>query len=163
MDLQPPAFLAARLKQLPDLLLKPVSYVPYGVQGLALELALNDLFKQHLQDGELDFLSGRYLAVQVSNLNLGWVVTLIRGRLAVVDNRQVPDVIIRAHARDLLLLASRREDPDTLFFQRRLIIEGDTELGLTVKNILDSLEWDALPGPMRFMLQRSADYAERFG
>jgi predicted lipid carrier protein YhbT len=28
-----------------------------------------------------------------------------------------------------------------LFFQRRLVIEGDTELGLRLKNLLDSVEW----------------------
>ena len=42
----------------------------------------------------------------------------------------------------MLLLATRREDPDTLFFNRRLNIEGDTETGLHVKNLLDSLEYD---------------------
>jgi predicted lipid carrier protein YhbT len=39
-------------------------------------------------------------------------------------------------------LASRREDPDTLFFHRRLCIEGETETGLHVKNLLDALEYD---------------------
>jgi hypothetical protein len=35
-------------------------------------------------------------------------------------------------------LALRREDPDTLFFTRRLVLEGDTELGLALKNALDA-------------------------
>ena len=42
---------------------------------------------------------------------------------------------------------ARREDPDTLFFQRLLAIEGDTALGLEIKNFLDRLEWEALPMP----------------
>ena len=50
-----------------------------------------------------------------------------------------PDVTIRASLRDYLALALRREDPDTLFFSRRLVIEGDTELGLEIKNALDAL------------------------
>ncbi len=49
------------------------------------------------------------------------------------------DVTIRAEARDYLALALRREDPDTLFFTRRLVIEGDTALGLEIKNALDAL------------------------
>lgn len=40
----------------------------------------------------------------------------------------------------LFVLAQRQEDPDTLFFNRRLSMEGDTELGLVVKNTLDGLE-----------------------
>jgi predicted lipid carrier protein YhbT len=50
-----------------------------------------------------------------------------------------PDVTIRASLRDYVALALRREDPDTLFFTRRLVIEGETELGLEVKNALDAL------------------------
>jgi len=50
------------------------------------------------------------------------------------------DLTITAIAYDFLLLAQRREDPDTLFFSRRLVMEGDTELGLVVKNSLDALE-----------------------
>ena len=41
---------------------------------------------------------------------------------------------------DFALLAARKEDPDTLFFSRRLVMEGDTELGLLVKNTLDAIE-----------------------
>jgi predicted lipid carrier protein YhbT len=41
-------------------------------------------------------------------------------------------------------LAQRQEDPDTLFFNRRLSMEGDTELGLVVKNAIDALELPVL-------------------
>ena len=51
-----------------------------------------------------------------------------------------PDLIFRAAANDYLRMARRLEDPDTLFFSRRLVMEGDTELGLIVKNTLDALE-----------------------
>ncbi len=51
-----------------------------------------------------------------------------------------PDLTLAAAAEDFLALALRREDPDTLFFSRRLVMEGDTELGLLVKNTLDALE-----------------------
>ncbi len=163
MNLQPPLFIRDHLKQLPEIVLKPAALVLYGLQQQVLQIALNDLFKEHLRDGELDFLAGRYLAVVVDDLDLGWIVTLIRGRLVLVARRNMPDVTIRARARDLLLLASRREDPDSLFFHRRLVIEGDTELGLRVKNIMDSVEWNALPRPVRFLLERGADYIERFG
>jgi predicted lipid carrier protein YhbT len=60
-----------------------------------------------------------------------------------------PDVTIRASAADYLALALRREDPDTLFFTRRLAIEGDTDLGLIVKNALDAIDWERLASPRR--------------
>ena len=48
-----------------------------------------------------------------------------------------------------LALALRREDPDTLFFKRRLVMTGDTDLGLVVKNALDAIDWSRLPWPLR--------------
>lgn len=53
-----------------------------------------------------------------------------------------PHVRIRGRLEDFLALALRCEDPDTLFFSRRLALEGETEAGLHVKNLLDALEYD---------------------
>ena len=56
-----------------------------------------------------------------------------------------PDLAFRANLSAFLQLAARQEDPDTLFISRELSIEGDTELGLIVKNMLDAIEWPAFP------------------
>jgi hypothetical protein len=40
----------------------------------------------------------------------------------------------------LCAAGARQQDPDTLFFSRRLAMEGDTELGLLVKNTIDAIE-----------------------
>lgn len=68
------------------------------------------------------------------------------------------DVRIRGAFDDFWLMATRAEDPDTLFFNRRLAIEGDTETGLAIKNLLDALEYDwrahveAVIGPLAALL-----------
>lgn len=51
-----------------------------------------------------------------------------------------PDLTISAKSRDFISLMTREEDPDTLFFSRRLLMEGDTDLGLLVKNTLDGID-----------------------
>lgn len=51
------------------------------------------------------------------------------------------DLTFQATLSACLQLLTRQEDPDTLFFNRQLSIEGDTELGLIVKNMLDAIEW----------------------
>ncbi|MGB7997639.1 MAG: SCP2 sterol-binding domain-containing protein, partial [Photobacterium halotolerans] len=51
---------------------------------------------------------------------------------------------------------ARKVDPDTLFFQRRLTMQGDTELGLAVKNLLDSLDLDSLPKSLHWLLTKAA-------
>ena len=63
------------------------------------------------------------------------------GRLA-RHNGATSDVTIRGALEEFWRLATRTEDPDTLFFSRRLAIEGDTETGLHVKNLLDALDYD---------------------
>ncbi|MDC9597520.1 ubiquinone anaerobic biosynthesis accessory factor UbiT [Xenorhabdus anantnagensis] len=59
---------------------------------------------------------------------------------------------------DFILIAARKEDPDTLFFQRRLRVEGNTELGLHVKNLMDSIELESIPPILRFGLLRLAEF-----
>ena len=57
------------------------------------------------------------------------------------------DLTIRSTVSGFLALGLRREDPDTLFFTRRLVMTGDTDLGLVVKNALDAIDWSRLPLP----------------
>ncbi|HEX9207962.1 MAG TPA: SCP2 sterol-binding domain-containing protein, partial [Steroidobacteraceae bacterium] len=69
------------------------------------------------------------------------------------------EAMVRGTATDLLLLASRLEDADTLFFHRRLEMTGDVELGLAVRNLLDQLPWESLPLGLRIALNRGARFA----
>jgi predicted lipid carrier protein YhbT len=114
------------------------------LQRLALEKSLNRLFAEPLADGAFDILRGCWLRLQVRDLNLAWYLTRTDSGLQVAE-RALAQVSISGNWGEFLLLASRKEDPDTLFFRRRLVIEGDTELGLAVKNLLDSLDPDELP------------------
>lgn len=82
-------------------------------------------------------LRGRIVRIELAGLRIGPQFTLTALGLSPVFGR--PDVTIRASLADYLALALRREDPDTLFFTRRLVLEGDTALGLEIKNALDSL------------------------
>ena len=70
------------------------------------------------------------------------------------------DVWFRGNANDLLLVAARKADPDMLFFQRRLVIEGDTELGLEVKNVMDAIEPEAMPTALRTAIEQMAAFVD---
>ena len=91
------------------------------------------------------------------DLALQWFMTVENDRL-VVSQQAEADVSFSGEANDLILIAARKQDPDTLFFQRRLQIEGDTELGLYVKNLMDAIDLDAMPTPLRVGLLRLADF-----
>ncbi|MFQ5456709.1 MAG: SCP2 domain-containing protein [Nitrospirota bacterium] len=53
--------------------------------------------------------------------------------------RLTPDVIIEGNFYDLIGLLIKRRDADSLFFSRRLRIEGDIEASVYFKNLLDSI------------------------
>jgi predicted lipid carrier protein YhbT len=127
-----------------DRLLPLVHRVPFVVQRLALQQALNRCLAEPLREGGFEVLRGRWLCLRITDLRLSWYVTLGHQGLQIAQHAAA-HVTISGHWREFLLLASRQEDPDTLFFRRRLVIEGDTELGLAVKNLIDSLDPDVLP------------------
>lgn len=134
------------LLNLGDKLLPLTSRVPFIMQRATLQRSLNKVFAEPLTDGLFDVLDDRWMRIRVSNLNLSWCISKNTHNNQLVVARHAPvEVTISGNWREFLLLASRQEDPDTLFFRRRLQIDGDTELGLAVKNLIDSLDPDMLP------------------
>lgn len=130
---------------------------PPAWQGRLLEAAVTHLLAQPLRAGQLDFMQGRRLGIEVSDLGLHWVLALQGEHLRATQ--EPAEATVRGEATDLLLLASRLEDADTLFFQRRLELTGDTELGLTARNLLDRLPWEEVPLAVRILLNRAARWA----
>lgn len=128
-----PAPLAALLARLPPY---PASWV--FVQGL------NRLLAQQLPGDVRALLAGRSLRLRLLDAGVAfdfcWQAQGQSSAFAAARHLQTPDLTIGASVHDLMLLARREEDPDTLFFSRRLLLEGDTELGLLFKNTLDALE-----------------------
>ncbi|BAO44823.1 ubiquinone anaerobic biosynthesis accessory factor UbiT [Thiolapillus brandeum] len=130
------------------LLRLPGKLLPVRLHSRGLTLILNRILAEPLAAGELDFLQNRVLRIEVMNLALDYRLTVRDGKLTAAPNHAREDVRFGGNAREFLLLALNEEDPDTLFFQRRLQLEGDTELGLEIKNFLYSLEEDLLPDPL---------------
>ncbi|MFK3660561.1 SCP2 domain-containing protein [Scandinavium sp. NPDC088450] len=152
--------LRSRLVQLgPTLMSVPVKVTPFALKRQVLEQMLSWQFRQALADGELEFLEGRWLSIEVRDIGLRWFTSVENDRL-IVSNHADADVSFSADASDLLMIAARKQDPDTLFFQRRLVIEGDTELGLYVKNLMDAIELEQMPKALRVMLMQLADFVE---
>lgn len=131
----------------------PLRLVPHPLQQRILQLALERLFRDSVADGDLDFLAGRCLAIEIEDAGWRWPISLQGSHLAVRERGYPADVTIRGQSPAFLAMAGRFEDPDTLFFQRRLVIEGDTELGLGVKNFLDGLDEERLPLPVQLALK----------
>jgi len=131
----------------PKVLKPTLSIIPYSVQKKLLLTSLHSVFKEALADDDFKFLKNKWLCITVTDLALNWLISFDNGQLIMAESNQSQDADVNfsASSDDLLLIAGRKEDPDTLFFQRRLKIEGDTELGLEVKNLIDALDIEQLP------------------
>ena len=139
----------------------PGRFIPYPVQKQVLSLVLNQAFREPLQHGELDFLEGARVRIKVTDLCIDWLICVGSEKFTPIERTLKEDVCISGEGPDFVLLATRQIDPDTLFFQRRIRIEGDTELGLGIKNTMDSMDWDDLPLPLRRLLQAISKLVEK--
>lgn len=128
--------------------------IPLTWQSYVLLPLLENIFAQAIDEGDFDFLHNKWLAIEINDLALSWWLSFDGAKLIMANEAianelmaksKIADVTFAANGDDLLLIAGRKQDPDTLFFQRRLTISGDTELGLEVKNLIDGLDLDQLP------------------
>lgn len=140
-----------------ELLGLPIKLLPTFMLNAPLTRAINHLFRLPIREGDFEFLQDRCLKIHITDLDLSFYISFDGHQLTATSARHF-DVEFQGDSKAFLRLASRQEDPDTLFFQRSLMIEGDTELGLGMKNLLDSLELEQLPIPV----QRLVQLAERF-
>ncbi|MBW8190665.1 SCP2 sterol-binding domain-containing protein [Neiella marina] len=145
----------------PQVLRLPLQKMPFSWYCRPLELALQQLLNEQVTEGELDFLDERTVQVHVTDLGLRFVITVLDDQLKVLPPSAQAEVTFAGASPDLLMVAARRQDPDTLFFRRKLSIEGDTELGLAAKNMLDAVDWDQLPKLLMLALDKTASLVEQ--
>lgn len=134
----PPAFPASPAPSFMRPLSMLASRLPHPGSA-AFSAGLNIVLRRDLPHDVYQQLIGRHVEIAVSD----WRV---RFRFAITASRFIPlaqgaaiDLCITATARDFALLASGEEDADTLYFEQRAVVEGDTELALLIKNTLDAL------------------------
>ncbi len=108
------------------------------VTGLNLALA------KKLNPDVTPLLVGKKLRLCVTDAHWAFDFEWKNKRFVACQKGGTADLTISASAHDFVKLARRQEDPDTLFFNRRLAMEGDTELGLLVKNTIDAIELPVL-------------------
>lgn len=129
---------------LPDPVGAVLSRLPAYPGSLLLVTALNKVLAKQLPADVQQYLLDKKLRIHVRDARLTFDFTFTSGRFVACQPQPTTDLTVSANAQDFVRLAQRQEDPDTLFFNRRLSMEGDTELGLVVKNALDALELPVL-------------------
>lgn len=125
-----------------------IERLPPEPPSFALALALNRLLLPKLDAAARQALAQRCVEVHISDFGLRLRLQLGARGFAPAPRAAAVALRVSAPAAVLWRLAAGAEDPDTLFFERALVMEGDTEFGLLLKNTLDAIG-PLLPAPLR--------------
>jgi len=146
----------------PQLLGRIATRMPSRLNHLVVEKLVNTVFAEQLLEGDFEFLTDRVLQVEIIDAGLFVGLSFQQGRLICNHfNRlaRVPvDATLSIDSLSAIQLIQQEVDPDTLFFQRKLKINGDTELAHQAKNTIDTLNPELIP---RFMLRIIDAYRNR--
>jgi predicted lipid carrier protein YhbT len=133
-------------ERLPPLLRRATQQVRWIVQRLPVQppsfvvaRMLDLVLWPKLDASARDALSGRTVEVELVETGLRVRLCLSARGFAVAPASEAPAVCIRARTDALWRLARGIDDADRLFFERALVIQGDTEFGLILKNTLDAI------------------------
>ncbi|MCL4744280.1 MAG: SCP2 sterol-binding domain-containing protein [Burkholderiaceae bacterium] len=114
--------------------------LPQRPPTIALVAVLNLALGRLLPRESLEPVLGKTILIRVLDAGLELTFSLGPSGFRPAARGAPSDLRISASTRDFIALALRHEDPDALFFDRRLLLEGDTDLGLVVKNTLDAVD-----------------------
>jgi len=133
---------------LPLNIAKIATKMPFVINQRIAEKLLNTAFSEQIEDGDFDFLNQRQLQIEVIDAGLFVGLSFNNGKIGCshFSAKSIDaDATLSINSLDAILLAEQQVDPDTLFFQRKLKIRGDTELAHHVKNTIDTLDPEVIP------------------
>jgi len=144
----------------PDALLR---LAPGVVQARLMEAMLGHMFPSARMD-EFRAVWDRRFLFHTPGRELALLMCMNREGIHVRPHAgESPDVTISGDLMALTALCLGLEDSDSLFFSRRLLMTGDTSVGLLFKNILGRLDFD-LRGELAERLgSRAAEVLWRMG
>lgn len=120
--------------------LRPVvQRLPMQPPAMLLAAALDRLLLPRLPADSRAALSGRCVEIAVTDIGLQLRLRLDARGFARAPAGEAPALRIAAAASAYWRLLRGLDDADRLFFERALVMEGDTEMGLVLKNTLDAI------------------------
>jgi predicted lipid carrier protein YhbT len=116
-----------------------VERLPTAPPSFLLAQVLDRVLLPRLPADARQALTGRCVELRVSDFGLRVRLQLEAEGFRPAAERGDAALRIVAPSTSFLRLLRGQEDPDRLFFERVLVMEGDTELGLVLKNTLDAI------------------------
>ena len=116
-----------------------VRRLPVWPPSMVLAQALNRLWWPLVDEATQAELSGRVVELVVEDLGITCRLSAGPRGLTPAGAGQPVALRLKATAQVYWRLLQGQDDPDTLFFDRLMVMEGDTEYGLLLKNTLDAV------------------------
>lgn len=116
-----------------------VQRLPMQPPAFALAAALNRWLLPRLPADARQALSQRCVEIAVTDLGLVLRLRLTQRGFGLTPAGSPPVLRIAAAAPAYWRLLRGVDDADRLFFDRALVMQGDTEMGLVLKNTLDAI------------------------
>ena len=132
----------------PHRLTRIATLMPGNINQRLMGRLLNHAFAEQVSEGDFDFLQGRLLQVEINDAGLFVGLGFDGHQITCQHFSRQPtqsDASLSIDSLSAVQLVQQEVDPDTLFFQRKLKISGDTELAHHVKNTIDTLDPETLP------------------
>jgi len=104
---------------------------PVTLNCIATQKLINNTFSEQIAEGDFEFLQGRLLQIEIIDANIYVGLSFNNKRIICThyNNRPITaDATLSIDTPNAINLIQQQVDPDTLFFQRKLKINGDTEL-----------------------------------
>ncbi len=128
--------------------------LPSDLKQLLSQPLLSKLTELIQEQEDIDFFENKILKLCISDWQHEDYFTFEDGKIKVAPTSK-PDVTFSGDLASFVALTTQSKDPDTLFFQRKLSITGDTELGLEIKALFENLELNKqsklLSQPLNFL------------
>ncbi|KQY88379.1 MULTISPECIES: SCP2 domain-containing protein [Roseateles] len=136
------------LPSLPTHWRQRVARLPSRPPSTVLALALDRLLLPRLDASQRQSLQGQTVEIELQELGARVRLRLGERGFRAAGEGGVPHLRLRARADALWRLLRGQDDADRLFFDGALVMEGDTEYGLILKNTLDAIGplWNVATG-----------------
>ena len=119
----------------------PLKFTPLWIEAIGMGAVMgaivdgNKRLKERLKE-----INDKVFLFEAVDLNKKIYLRIKDGDIGIIPHlAKGPDVVMKGETKVLFGLLLGKEDPDTVFFSRRLEISGDTATAICFKNILNSL------------------------
>ncbi|MBE9531800.1 MAG: SCP2 sterol-binding domain-containing protein [Proteobacteria bacterium] len=119
----------------------PLKVMPLWMEATALGVFIDKILRENPRLAKrLVELTGKTFLFEATDVKKSFYLLIEDERVKVIPHMsKEPDVVMKGEFKTLVGLLVGKEDADTVFFSRKLQINGDTAVALHLKNILNSL------------------------